>query len=214
MTTPTKRCFVAIPVPKEIGDRLAYMQSAVGQQLPGKIAEQWSLETAGFHITLRFLGNLTGQEIDRFDLAHVARANRGPSGWFAPKPFDVRIGPLDMFRAVNGTPQVLYARITGDLDALEALNALQLEVERGALDLGLPPPQCDFTPHVTLGRFTLGGFTWEEIGAVDESLKKPEVTAVALPASLTWTVTGCALMESVRTQGGIEYRTVSEARFL
>ena len=71
------------------------------------MAEAWQPEEAGFHITLRFLGDMTREQLARFQLIDYLK-ERAPEA-LGLRVFDLKLGAVDVFCNDRGSPRVLYA---------------------------------------------------------------------------------------------------------
>lgn len=98
------------------------------------------LHEDNFHLTLRFIGNTTREQlyclVDRLEL--VAKNL---------KSFQLEIKGVGAFNR-KGKPRVLFVKITESL----ALNELVAEVERSAVKAGFHAELKPFRAHLTLGR--------------------------------------------------------------
>ena len=204
---PQIRTFVALPVPPAISKALADVQTAVRKHLPGGTAEAWEPELAGFHITLRFLGDLLPSQLENLKLVNLTEQHRLPSGR-RTKPFKLAAGGLGAF-PYDGPPRILYASVTEDL---ARLHSLQIRVDELAKEAGLSPADFSFHPHITLGKFNRN-LNHREAQGLAVARKGPLATAgISPPAS--WMVTNCCIMQNVQTRTGAEYRMVSQTPFL
>lgn len=57
------RAFIAIPVPPHAREVLDVVAKRFSSELPDAVRELWKPEQAGFHITLRFLGDSTPKQL-------------------------------------------------------------------------------------------------------------------------------------------------------
>lgn len=149
----------------ELGDRargeLARWRAALQERCSGW---RW-VDPGGVHLTLRFLGEVSGSQDDalRGRWRRVA-ADHGP--------FEVRLSAPGTFPA-RGRPRVLWVSVTdGPRGPLARLSG---GLERAAREAGLDPDERPFRPHLTLARARRG-----ERPAVCEPW--PEPHAVASPA--------------------------------
>lgn len=124
------RLFVALTLPEHIRTQLRYLCGG----LPGA---RWVAEE-NFHITLRFLGELDGRDMDDVDAALT--------GIRAPR-FSIRLKGVDAF---SSGPKVkaVYAGV----EKSPALQHLRDKVESAVVRAGLDPERQKYTPHVTLTR--------------------------------------------------------------
>lgn len=141
----TLRLFVAIPVPEEIGLRLAPLQ----RDLNGA---SWR-PPENFHLTLRFFG-----EIDEA----LARDLDDELGRIVAAPFEIRLKGAGSFGGRE--PNAVWAGI----DAPPPLARLAAACEKATRRVGLPPEGRPFKPHVTLAY--LHGTTDVEVAAYQQRL--------------------------------------------
>ncbi len=125
------RLFVAIALPDEQRARLATMANG----LPGA---RWVAQE-NLHLTLRFLGELDGNEARDVDAALAGIRMPG---------FEVRLEGVSHF-GVGRKLRSLWAGVRADT----ALGRLRGKVEQAVVRAGLPPEKRKFKPHVTLARF-------------------------------------------------------------
>jgi len=123
------RLFVAIDLPDEVAEPLVLMQAGV----PGA---RWQTREQ-MHLTLRFIG-----EVDERDAASIDEM----LGSIADPHFSVQLKSVGEFGGKN--PRALWAGVASN----EALTHLQRKIERVMQQLGLPPEERKYTPHVTLAR--------------------------------------------------------------
>jgi 2'-5' RNA ligase len=102
-------------------------------------AVRW-VRPEGYHVTLRFLGNVAAAEVPA--LAEAVRAELAGAA-----PFEVALGAPHAFPSPR-RPRVVVL----DLAPAAPLAALAARVEAGVVAAGLPPERRDFHAHLTLGR--------------------------------------------------------------
>jgi 2'-5' RNA ligase len=124
------RLFVALPLPENVRRQVASLCSG----LPGA---RW-VSPDSMHITLRFLGELTGGEIDDVDAALA--------GISAPRP-SLSLSGVGHFGSGRQLRSV-WAGVARD----PALMHLRDKVESAAVRAGLEPDRQKYQPHVTLTR--------------------------------------------------------------
>jgi RNA 2',3'-cyclic 3'-phosphodiesterase len=138
------RLFIALGIPARaplgrVIDRLTGMGPSVR---PVRVTH--------LHLTLRFLGDVTPDQLDPIAGAIDSAVDAGLSdGWLGP--FDLGLTCLGTFPDRADTPRVLFAH-TQELDSLHRLSQA-LDAELDALGLPIPPRDHPFSPHVTLARF-------------------------------------------------------------
>lgn len=125
------RLFVAITLPDDLRSRLAELSSG----LPGA---RW-VEPENLHITLRFIGEVQGNEAEDIDAALSSVRSR---------PFPVTLAGMGDFGDERRL-RSLWIRVEPN----EALERLQAKVEQAVRRAGQPPEKRKFKPHVTLARF-------------------------------------------------------------
>lgn len=130
------RTFVAVPLPQECQSLLAELQ---GKMRPLGADVRW-VAVPSIHLTLKFLG-----EIDPALVPKLADSLKNSAGEL---PFKLHLHGLGGFPGLR-SPRVIWCGIEGDTDRLIVL---QEKVERACADLGFPPENRPFHPHLTLGR--------------------------------------------------------------
>jgi len=124
------RLFVALELPEVVRDGLARMMGG----LPGV---RW-VPPSNYHLTLRFIGNVTSIEAEEVDIALAG---------IRAKPFTLRLQGLGTFEK-GGRVQSLHAVA----ERTPGLAHLQAKIETALQRAGLPPERRRFAPHVTLAR--------------------------------------------------------------
>lgn len=124
------RLFIALTLPQDVRKALASLCAG----LPGA---RW-VPPENMHITLRFLGELSGDVIDDVDA--------GLAGISAPA-FSIALAGVGHFG--NGArPRAIWAGVARE----PALIHLHDKIESAVVRAGLPPDGQKFAPHVTLSR--------------------------------------------------------------
>ena len=124
------RLFVAIELPADLRERLAFLQAG----LPGA---DW-IDPDNFHVTLRFIGEVAEHRLEDIDelLAGIA-----------PAPFDLSLAGVGSF-ARGREPTSLWV----GLDRSAPLMALQSRLHKALTRADFPSDEKRYTPHVTLAR--------------------------------------------------------------
>jgi len=151
---------------------------------------RWA-EPAGWHLTLKFLGEVTAGLVEGLATAVGAIAGRH-------RPFPLRLRGAGAFPNPR-RPAVWWVGV----EPSEALAGLREDVERTIGPLGFPTEERPFAPHLTLGRTAREARPGALAGA--ESL----LQAVAL--DLTITVEALDLMHSQLSHRGARYECVRSA---
>lgn len=180
MHKDTRRLFFALEFTQEVRAATADLAERLRKAAhftPCRIV--W-VEPANYHLTLYFLGELTQQTADALaaDLAQSAAAL---------EPFLLDLRHVSTFPAEGRQPpRVLWVGIHQAPTGLMAARQLCASMIARA---GLPVPQQDFSPHLTLARFksTKGVHAFRKMleGYQFTKLGKSEVTRIVLMESLT-----------------------------
>jgi RNA 2',3'-cyclic 3'-phosphodiesterase len=125
------RLFVGLALPLDIRHRL--------QALCSGIAEARWVKPENMHITLRFVGDVNGEDVD--DLNDALAKISCPS-------FNLSLGSVDCFGSSKGVRSVWAG-----VEKSQELEQLQARVESTISRLGYGPEERKFTPHITLARF-------------------------------------------------------------
>lgn len=134
------RLFVAVDVPQPEKQRvLAATHALRTADLPVR----W-VDPAGFHLTLKFLGEVPAALAPQVHTAVGDVAARH-------SPFVLRVTGAGAFPSPR-RPAVLWLGV----ERSEPLHALQQDVERTIAPLGFPTEARPFSPHLTLGRVPRG----------------------------------------------------------
>jgi len=143
------------------------------------------------HLTLKFLGNIDPDLVDR-----VLEAMRQPAQSIAP--FQLQLLELGVFPN-SKRPRVLWAGVEGDLALLKDL---QKKVDEAVSALGFAQERQPFHPHLTLGRVREGvtPAIRSQIGAT--------LSAAVLKAGDLWLVDAVHLIRSTLTPGGALYTSL------
>lgn len=124
------RLFTALEIPPALAEELALFRGGVA-------GARW-IDTANYHVTLRFAGDVDGATAR--DIAALLGESR------ARPPMTVSFDALSVFG--GDRPRSLYARVAPSPELVR----LQAEQERVMRRAGLEPETRKFTPHVTLAR--------------------------------------------------------------
>ena len=102
-----------------------------------------------FHLTLKFLGEISGAQKLRVDAAmrEICAAR---------KPFRLETSIPGVFEG-RDCVRVLWLGLAGDIGELRSL---QGEIEKALAPIGFPPEKRGFSPHITIGQDIVfdGGF--------------------------------------------------------
>jgi RNA 2',3'-cyclic 3'-phosphodiesterase len=179
------RAFVAIELPPAVQVELRRQQAAFRGVAP---EARWT-RPEGIHITLKFLGEIDGDQVEK---VIAALAALGPLAGF-----EIEVRDFGFFPDAR-RPRVFWAGV----HAPAALTNLAARVEGAMGNLGFAPEERAFTPHLTLARF---------------KIPRPQPDLAALVEKQChlslgrFQVSGFFLFESRLSPQGAEYRKV--ARF-
>jgi len=131
------RTFVAVPLSQQCHELLADLQ---GKMRPLGADVRW-VAVSSIHLTLKFLG-----EIDPARVPQLVESLKNFSAGVLPFKLSLRgLGGFPNLRS----PRVIWCGVEGETDNLLLL---QERVEKACADLGFPPENRPFHPHLTLGR--------------------------------------------------------------
>lgn len=134
------RTFIAIEMPPEIQATLVVVQEALRRVRGARDCVKW-VRPDIIHVTLHFLGDVPAARLAAVGDA-VARACEGTPA------FTLRLAEAGAYPHTR-RPRVVWVGLGGQLDLLIHL---QKSVERELAELGFPPEDREFSPHLTLGR--------------------------------------------------------------
>jgi 2'-5' RNA ligase len=133
------RLFIAVDPGPAISEQIAHVVTEIRPFSPGS---KWiASQEGGYHITLVFLGSIEDARLPEVVSAIEAVASRHA-------PLTIQITKGGGFGRTS-RPRVLWAGVTGDV---EALSAIQKDVEAASISFGVAPEDRAFTPHITLAR--------------------------------------------------------------
>lgn len=180
----TYRLFIALELPDNVLEALERVQARLKRGLPPQ-GLRWA-RSEGLHLTLRFLGDVPAAQVQALNQALTDVAQKH-------LPFSLKTDRLGCFPSAQ-RPSVLWVGIGG---ALEALQALQADVEQAAQAAGFEAEDRSYRPHLTLARIP------EKLpraaqAQFEQSLAGPP------PAAATWEAAAISLMRSqINRQGSI-----------
>ncbi|ACL15408.1 RNA 2',3'-cyclic phosphodiesterase [Methanosphaerula palustris] len=140
------RAFIGIDLPASIREEIAAVQPAL-RAVPADIS---LVNPAIIHITLRFIGEVTEEEIGRISAALQT---------IKVKPFPVSIRPVTLNSRTR--PRVIWCGVEDQGRSA----ALHQAIEAVLSPLGYEPEARAFTPHATVGRIRRGHSSLE--GVID-----------------------------------------------
>jgi len=182
------RLFVAVDLPGQVREALARLQGGLRSH---DLSDLRWVRPQGIHLTLKFLGETPAGRVAAITEA-LAGAIRGR------RRSRLALGALGTFGG-RRRPRVLWLDITGDI---EHVRELQAAVEEALVEVGFPPEERDFSPHLTLARVPQPGRpgTAERIAQALESV---------VPPRSEFDVREVVLMRSTLQPGGAVYERLA-----
>lgn len=142
------RIFLAVPVPSAVAGELLEEQERLRGILPGA---RWT-DINAFHLTLKFLGEVSPGRIDAVEAVSRQAVEK-------QRPFRVELKGIGAFPS-SRAPKTLWAGVS---DGKEELTRLAESLDMGFLPLGFAREERRYRPHVTLGRLNASLFRREMI---------------------------------------------------
>jgi 2'-5' RNA ligase len=131
------RSFIAIEIPSPLKARMEEIQ----RQLRRTDADVKWVRPEAIHLTLKFLGSIRQEDVERISQALAPVLADGES-------FEVRVLGMGCFPNPRN-PRVVWLGVDQGKDALASL---QRAIEQKMAELSFPPEDRPFSPHLTLGR--------------------------------------------------------------
>lgn len=152
------RSFFAIELPGAVEEEIERLQS----RLRRTGADVKWVSSRSVHLTLKFLGDVDAATIPK--LAAAVRQALTPH-----RPLGLRVGRTGVFPG-RSKARVVWLGLAGDL---EALAAVQRDVETAVAGFGFEPENRPFKPHLTLGRVRSGRGRVELLAELDRLDPRP-----------------------------------------
>lgn len=187
----TIRAFLALDPPEEILAEIGRIQERLRKLIHGDL--RW-VRPEGIHLTLKFFGEIPENGVG--SISAVA----GPAA-AAVNPFDLTIGGAGVFPDAR-RPRVFWLGMSGDV---ARLTAFQKGLERALGEIGFPPEERPFRPHLTLGRIK----SPQGLTGLDRALEKGEAYRAG-----RFTASGLSLFQSDLTPRGAVYTRLAAYPFL
>ena len=190
------RIFIALDIDEAIRERLQLFMDGVRGFAP---EARW-VRPESLHVTLKFIGNKSAEEVDeiRQSLARIAAA-----------AIEISFRGYGFFPTAK-SPRVFWIGV----EAGPPLAALANTVDVTTAALGVPKEEHPFSPHLTLARRGGSGAPrWRKGDAPNQSFQRLQEKLAAIPAPEFGTMTAREffLYESQLTRGGSRYTKI--ARF-
>ena len=136
------RTFLAIDLPDGVKSELGKIQKRLKPKVQGV---RWT-GPEGIHLTLKFFGWVLSEDLTNISKA-VAESLKGV------KPFTLELSTVGAFPGPV-KPRVIWIGVHGDS---KTLLDLQMNLDRNFENIGFPPEDRAFKPHLTLGRVKVPG---------------------------------------------------------
>ena len=131
------RSFIAIEIPQPLKSRMEEIQ----RELRRTDADVKWVRPEAIHLTLKFLGSIRQEDVERISQALTPIVADGES-------FEVRVQGMGCFPNPRN-PRVVWLGVDR---GREALAFLQRAIEKRMAELSFPPEDRPFSPHLTMGR--------------------------------------------------------------
>ena len=131
------RSFIAIEIPPPLKARMEEIQ----RELRRTDADVKWVRPGAIHLTLKFLGSIRQEDVERICGARTPIVADGES-------FEVRVQGMGCFPNPRN-PRVIWLGVD---QGREALASLQGAIEKRMAELSFPPEDRPFSPHLTMGR--------------------------------------------------------------
>jgi len=178
----TIRAFLALDPPEEILREIGRIQDRLRKLIHGDL--RW-VRPEGIHLTLKFFGDVSENAVVK--ISAVAGQAAAPVG-----SFELAIGGTGVFPDPS-RPRIIWLGMNGDVARLATF---QRGLERALGEIGFPPAERPFRPHLTLGRIKSPKGL---IGLAEALEKEKAVTTERFTAS------GLILFQSDLTPRGAVY---------
>ncbi len=131
------RVFIAVSLPEAVIKKIEIIQDRLKKT---KADVRW-VKPANIHLTLKFLGNITPEQISGLKDALEKAAQKF-------QPFSIFIEEMGSFPSID-SPRVIWVGIS---QGKEILNKMNKAIEDDLAQAGFPREERAFHPHLTLGR--------------------------------------------------------------
>lgn len=148
------RAFVAATLSPSADEEMTKVQALL-TEAGGDI--RW-VDPRNFHLTFKFLGDITYSQVDR-----VLTALQ--NGLSCEPALRVRIRGLGAFPSLD-RPRVVWVRVSGP-----GLKELAAKLDKTLASHGVPAQRGTFHPHITLGRVRSGREGWQVLARVKQYLE-------------------------------------------
>ncbi|HEA47091.1 MAG TPA: RNA 2',3'-cyclic phosphodiesterase, partial [bacterium] len=131
------RTFIAIKLTPEIASNISKLQ----EELKRTGAQVKWVKPENIHLTLKFLGQITSEELEKVKL--TTRETLKPF-----KSFEISVSGLGAFPKIN-YPRVIWVGVD---KGKEELKKIALSIEKNLARISFAKEKRPFSPHLTIGR--------------------------------------------------------------
>lgn len=178
----TIRAFLALDPPEEILREVGRIQDRLRKLIYGDL--RW-VRPEGIHLTLKFFGDIPETAV--VNISAVAGQAAAAVG-----SFELAIGGTGVFPDPS-RPRVVWLGMNGEVARLVTF---QQGLERALREIGFPPEERPFRPHLTLGRIK----SQKGLSGLAEALEKEKAVTAG-----NFTASGLSLFQSDLTPRGAVY---------
>lgn len=136
-TAERLRSFIAIPLPNNLQQQIAWLQQRLCQSVP----ELKPVKLENLHLTLHFLGEQTQDQLAKIASSMLSIGRK-------KKNFNASVEGLGFFPNQRRA-RILWLGIQPESELIELYDRLSEELKPLGLNLDMRP----FRPHLTIGRF-------------------------------------------------------------
>jgi 2'-5' RNA ligase len=164
------RCFIAIDIEEKIRKALGDIQKQLIEKTDVRKGEVKWVKPDNIHLTLKFMADIDDEQVA--EVSEIAKQIA-----LAHKSFDIDVESVGTFG--GRSIKVVWVGIG---KGVEALKALQKDLEEQLAEMGYPPEEREFSAHLTLCRVVSqrAGFKLVETAKQLEHFKLGTVNANAL----------------------------------
>lgn len=183
------RTFIAIELSEQIRNELSQIQS----HLKYAGADVKWVEKDNIHLTLKFLGEVSEEKIEKIKSALDQIAGQA-------KPFEISLKDLGAFPKIE-YPRVIWVSL--DKGAGES-KILSEKIDEALLKIGFQKESRPFAAHLTIGRVR---------SPKNKDALKEKVQSYQPPTSNSQSISSVILFQSTLTPKGSIYTKLHESRF-
>ncbi|NQU04879.1 MAG: RNA 2',3'-cyclic phosphodiesterase [Calditrichaeota bacterium] len=187
-SSETVRTFIAIETPESAKQTIRLIQNELSGVLYAKVT--WA-KAAGFHLTLKFLGDIKKSQILEISDCLKSCVN-------AMHPFEVVSTVCGAFPGMK-RPRVLWVGVDGG----QQLMQLQYDIRNSLESIGFDPDRKEYHPHLTVGR----------VKSIQSNSTLPELFKDMMFPQIVWVANDVRLMSSILKSGGAEYKVIEKFKF-